>query len=706
MKRLADYLLPFVSLAAGLACFCARLALERFHLAGTGMALVYRDLLEQSLALAGVTLLGASVIMAAGIRWGWWSRLSARYMALPQNRKNLLVLGLSFVCIFALFGRNILGGFFNFDDFLLFTAQHDATSFMGLLLTPHGSHPLPLFRVEIAALRYVFGLNALAFNLFVYALLALIPYFTYRLMNRLGFSEKSYFIFFILFACSTIWGDVLTGYHILSVYIQSSLACILALLAYIRWRETSRRRFLALFSLSIFWGSLIDIAGVWIIPAALIFIVAYSLSKDETTRMILSRNGRAFIALGVPTLLFAVYLIGAQSTVHDGTIVQAHYDVLKIIENIYLFLSSGLFSLIFTPRASTFLLQPDLYRVLGTAWKTYLAVAFILQAGMAAFVFRRSGNDILLWLVSTSAILFMPLMLVVLARQTTSMTYDFPPAHTVMPYFWYCFILALFAEAAAHRSERSFWIRKGVYAFLIVFVTIQLASSFFNDETLAEARTNAAALHALQHDLAPVLARMKDDPAPIPELRGIYIDPLLADYDLYQYRDFLSLPANIVILKGNQNLRERTGREFLSDLASNAVLRSYYLKSVDIHSDNTLRPTTSPAYAAPRQVSAGVYEIRVPRGIEETPLLGLKISTTEARFALDLYGENDFAATTSLAHILVDQFTEHTNENGILTYTIYVDLRGIYALSLSRSIDSVRVRFDTTDAHTLEATTY
>lgn len=57
-------------------------------------------------------------------------------------------------------------------------------------------------------------------------------------------------------------GEILSGYYLLSVYVQSSLFALIGLWAYTKWRETARGRFLAIVALAILCGVFVDVAGV------------------------------------------------------------------------------------------------------------------------------------------------------------------------------------------------------------------------------------------------------------------------------------------------------------------------------------------------------------------------------------------------------------------------------------------------------------
>ncbi len=208
------------------------------------------------------------------------------WLSQSNARKNLLILLVCLIFVFASHAGNILNGYFNMDDFEVVGINH-SVPFSQAILMPHGNdHTIPLFRAEMKALDSAFGQNKTPYNIFVFIVLALIPFFTYLTLKRLGFSILSFVIFLILFSGTTSWADMLTGFYIVSVYLQIIFFFTIAFWSYTAWSQSKKNRYMVFFTVAILLALMSDTSGLWVIPAIFFCIVCIYWANllDERTK--------------------------------------------------------------------------------------------------------------------------------------------------------------------------------------------------------------------------------------------------------------------------------------------------------------------------------------------------------------------------------------------------------------------------------------
>lgn len=201
------------------------------------------------------------------------SRLKSSYAPLSDLRKNILILAICLIFVFANHSGNIINGYFNMDDFEVVGINH-SIPFSRAILMPHGNdHTIPLFRTEMKALNTLFGQNKIPYNALVFIVLSIIPFFTYLTLKRLDFPILSFIVFLVLFSGATSWADMLTGFYIVSIYLQIILFFAISSWAYTAWSQTKENRYMVFFTASIMLALASDTSGIWVIPAMLVFMV-------------------------------------------------------------------------------------------------------------------------------------------------------------------------------------------------------------------------------------------------------------------------------------------------------------------------------------------------------------------------------------------------------------------------------------------------
>ena len=188
------------------------------------------------------------------------------------TRKNVVILMICFLFAFGAHAGNILNGYFNMDDFEIIGVSH-IIPFSQALLMPHGNdHTIPLFRTEVKVLDSLFGQSYVPYSIFVFIVFALMPFFTYLIFKRLGIDTRSFFIFLILFSGAAGWTGLLTGFYIMSIYIQILFFFCLSAWSYLAWTELKQKKYVLFFGLSIIFALTTDISGIWVLPVTLAYM--------------------------------------------------------------------------------------------------------------------------------------------------------------------------------------------------------------------------------------------------------------------------------------------------------------------------------------------------------------------------------------------------------------------------------------------------
>ena len=204
----------------------------------------------------------------------FWISSKSFHASLSERKKNILVLGVCLVFAFASHAGNIMNGYFNMDDFEVVSLSRNIPLSQAIFI-PHGNdHAIPLFRIEMKTLDVLFGQNPLPYNIFIFILFALIPFFTYLSFRRLGIGIGSFAVFLILFTGATGWNDMLTGFYIMSIYLQIIFFFSVTLWAYLAWEQSKEKKYMLWFAVSMIGALTADISGVWVIPT-MILTMAY-----------------------------------------------------------------------------------------------------------------------------------------------------------------------------------------------------------------------------------------------------------------------------------------------------------------------------------------------------------------------------------------------------------------------------------------------
>jgi hypothetical protein len=659
------------------------------------LTLLYLNLAKEKSLVTCVVLLTAAVIFWLGARFDGWRQIVIWYCDLTSRKRTAVVFVISFVFVFILNSQSILHGFFHGDDFE-YLADNRTRTLRQLVFSFGGDHYLPLFRLEVAALWRLFGANALAWNLFDYTIVALIACFSYLFMKRVGFSEKSFFLFFVLYAGSVKWGEMLAGYHSLSPYVQSSLFAVVALWSYTKWRATTRRQFLLLLALAILAGVLIDISGAWIIPTILLCMAAYSRQLGDTFSTFFRNNRGALLSLVIAVGLFGLYLLYVYLILHNPTITPRK-DIASFGRDIYFVFSNGLVSSLLAPNASLFVSQPSLARV-EKVWTGVLLIFCIAQIFLWIAALRKADRTTRSWLLAFLATLAVTLLIVATGRPGIAATHLRPEVHyTCAAYFCYCLSLTVVFEWWQKRSPKGRFVRDMIWVVLLGFFSVQLFSSFVSTKVVLDAQNRRAQFEEIQTKLAPILNEFKARPTVIadfpnaansPRSLGNYLK-LLPQLDHIRVVDIDSL---MEISVGNS-----LSPEFVESLKSNEILRAYYFQPIEVHQDREAEAEKRYEQST-LALKDGVYNVRMPH--QSKAIVLEFIATDHAPFTVDMYADNDFDVKGPLAIF-------HLDQNQPETPLVSLSLDKVYALSLSREMPAeIRFRINNSRAQLVAAYTY
>ena len=170
-------------------------------------------------------------------------------------------------------------GFFRFDDFA-FLHANGGLPLRDLLLLPHNEHVLPLWRLEVAALDALFGINPLGWIVVGLATFAVVLVLAQRLLLAWGVGAMPRALAVVIIGGWTQWGEVLTGYFTLVLWLQVMAFAGLALLlqqrvAVPRPRTIDSLLFTAVIAIAPGFGE----AALWV-PMAVLVVAGVDAATD------------------------------------------------------------------------------------------------------------------------------------------------------------------------------------------------------------------------------------------------------------------------------------------------------------------------------------------------------------------------------------------------------------------------------------------
>lgn len=650
------------------------------------------------------------------------------------DRKSLFYLSLFSLCTVAV--RNwscILHGYFKYDDFEFFSTNR-TESLLSLMVTPHGDHLLPLYRLEVALMNFLFGVNPIFYNLFVSSLFALILIFAGLLLREMRASQLTTGLFAIICIGWIDWGEITAGYFCVSVYVQITLLSMISIWSYFRWTRTSAKIYKLLTIVCISSALFLDISGAWVPLGVIIFSCCEFLSVSSrrfpgdwftsnqwlfTVTVILYS---AFAMLTYFVFYFSKY--GVFLSMSGG-----RHTIFSFLSQLLYLVSGGLLLSPFFPIG---------YNLLPTTILMPLLVVLFAFAGYIIFKTLKNSCAEVRWrIVSVLFIILITATIVVIGRPMTGLKYALVAKYTGVLYLWFCLLICLIWNQYWERTDLPGKSRMATFSILLLFCFIGQQIFFDNilflsqaeatgyKVNISEAKIRKDNINEIRQRLIQPLLASKRGELRIPGLDGNYIFnsyPKLFTYNLSHYIDFIVPERKKVILYKNKamqgwsakdvvtvtSLRSNTDSEFIAFLENNLYAQRLYLSPVEL-SANTVSDSTfktgsirSGQFENSTTVSNqpdgstllesnGSAELVIDKGVwdpEKRHLLVLNVghygTTKTNNVKLEVHFTGDLKIPYSKSYFIIPSGKQST---------LSIDLLQIYSYSLNPRVGNLRIAF-------------
>ncbi|MBI2120770.1 MAG: hypothetical protein HYT94_04070 [Parcubacteria group bacterium] len=648
------------------------------------------------------------------------------YLSSSEIKKNFFVLAACLIFAFATHAGNIMNGYFNMDDFEV-ASLNRTTPLSDALFIPHGNdHALPLFRTEMKVLDAIFGQNPLPFNIFIFILFALTPFFTYLSFKKLGLGLQSFFVFFVLFTGATGWNDMLPGFYIMTIYLQIIFFFSVMVWSYLSWGESREKKYLFFLAISMLGALGADISGIWVIPAILLVMMCISWTKDplltvkkKDVSVFFIENKLALIVVSEVIIAFAIFLVYTFMVIQPDTFLSALSDagapsatekqdnwrLFPLTENFISLFSSGVSLSLFVPKIAKILAHPSIQGIAQSYWALIEIVIFFANIILFWLAMKYAGSKEKKLILLTAGIMSVALVMVIIARPNHEPIPDFDYRYAGAAFYAYCIFLAISASVFL-KTKKDYAVKIIVPAVIIIF-SAQQAFGFQAVRTREESKMRKTAIEQLNRNLLSEIEQVskekKDGFIAIPNLSGGHIfQETLAGFTLSYYILFFNrhMPLELVqtgamppdnrthTVKTVPSLRTATSPEFKEALKKPGAIRSYYL-SPSLMSYKILSDTPS------EQLTSNQYgEIRIQEEAidpEKKHILQFTLITDNipGNLELSISYKNDFGWEGTAGKIRVDDFTPHEVENDKRVYRIETNLLQLYSYALSQNVSNL-----------------
>jgi hypothetical protein len=651
------------------------------------------------------------------------------------DRKSLSCLSLFSICVIAV--RNwscILFGYFKYDDFEFFSTNR-TEPLLSLLVTTHGDHLLPLYRIEVALMNFLFGVNPIYYNLFVSVLFALILVFAGLLLREMKTSQITIVLFAILCIGWIDWGEITAGYLCISVYIQITLLSMISIWSYFRWTKTSAKIFVFLTIVCIGSALFLDISGVWVPLGVIILSFCEFLSKRSSQGFRDWFKAHRWLLLAILILYsafamlnFFVFFISKQGNFLSMSGNHSH-TIFSFLTQLFYLISGGL---LLSP------LFPVGYHLLPIVLLLPLLIVLFALAGIIIYKTVKYSEAECKWrIIYVLLIILMTATIVVIGRPMTGFNYALVTKYTGVLYLWYCLLISLIWNHYWRKAELTG--KSRIATFCIIMLLWFIGHQMFFDNILflyqaeatgysiniAEARIRKNNVNEIRQRLMLPLLALQRSELRIPSLDGKFIYsvyPKLFKYNLSHYMDFIVPEGNKVILFKNKamqgwtakdvvtvtSLRSNIDSEFIKYLENDSYAQRLYLSPVELSANSvsgtafktdSIRPrqlvsTTTLSHQPPGSLlihSNGAAELIIDKGDwdpEERHLLVLNVghfgSTNTDNVKLEVHFSGELKIPYSKNYIVIPSGKQST---------LSIDLLQIYSYSLNQRVGSLRIAF-------------
>lgn len=655
--------------------------------------------------------------------------------SLVIDRRSLLFLSMFSLCVVAL--RNwssVLHGYFKYDDFEFFSTNR-TEPLLSLLVTPHGDHLLPLYRLEVATMNFLFGVNPIYYNLFVSSLFVLLLIFVGLLLREMRAGQLTIVLFAILCMGWIDWGEIAAGYFCISIYVQITLLSVISIWSYYRWTETLATIFKLLTITCIGIALFLDLSGVWVPIAVIIFSFNY-FSSDRINRSVRDwfKSHRWLLAAVVTIyILFAmlnwfVFFVSKHGVFLSMSGNSRHTLFSFLLQTFYL-ISGGLLLTPFFPIG--FNLLPPVILIL------LLAVLFVLATYIVFRTLKNSGMEVRRHIYSVLFVILMTVTIIVIGRPMVGFSYALVAKYIGVPYLWFCLLCCLIWNHHWQRQNLPGKSRMATLSLLLLLCFIGQQLLFDNILFLSksegagyivnteEARTRKNNVDEIKQRLILPLLASQNSELHIPSLDGnniFNIYPKLFKYNLSHYLDFVVPKGERVVLYKNKamqtwaakdvvtvtSLRSNIDKIFVKYLENDMYAQLLYLSPVELSSNTVLDTTfkTYPNIQGPLESrsaisyqqggyalfhSNGRTELIVDRGVWDPETRHLLVLNVE-------YQGNSMADSLRLDVNFSGELKIPYSKNFVIIpsrkkCTISIDLLQIYAYSLNQQVGNLRIGF-------------
>jgi hypothetical protein len=236
----------------------------------------------------------------------------------------LIYCSVAIALIFAIWGKSNFQGYFNTDDFEILSVARECSLFEQFFI-PHGDHPFPLYRLKIALLKSLFGVDPFFYNGFAFLVLVGIALTARQVLQMLFQDPLIPYAFLLVFFGWLQLGGIINGYYVHNTYLLIILFGNISLWAYHNWIVTRTRSSLILGSFGVLCSLGMGMAGAILLPVVLCWVVYLEVRQNKCRfnwREWLLQHRAFFMAfLGIVSL-YALYLVLVFLVFHKGTFLQ------------------------------------------------------------------------------------------------------------------------------------------------------------------------------------------------------------------------------------------------------------------------------------------------------------------------------------------------------------------------------------------------
>lgn len=651
-------------------------------------------------------------------------KLKSWFNSLTKIKKNLFILGICIIFAFTVHGGNVINGYFNMDDFEVIMVNH-THSFGESLLIPHGNdHTMPLFMAEMRGLDVLFGQNPIPYNLFIFLLFAFIPFFVYLMFQRLKIGLPSFFVFLTLFSGATGWADMLSGFNIMSTYMQIILFFSIAMWSYLAWSQTNKNRYLIFFGLATLFAVTIDLPGVWVLPVLPLWMFFVYWIKQQSFKIkfksileFLKINKQPlFIFFGV-ALVFIIFVIITFTILQPDTFLSAlngegisiendradNWKPYPLISNSLSLFASGVSLTVFAPNIVKLLSHPALINKAQGLWpllEIFIVIGNVLLLWLSLKYAKMREKKFIFFLLS---VVFITLAMVVIARPDNNLIPDFDYRYAGPTFYAYILFLSIGTFIFINTKKRL--ALKIIIPTVIILFSAQQAFSFQAVRLKEEAKLRKTAIIKFENSLLIELNTLsKNAPLIIPNLSGAHIFKLMSGYTLADYLLFFDSKAPIKLIRNTYmqpdvktgivetvpSIRASTSPAFKNALFTSQSIRKYYTSPILLRF-TTLEQKDNLSYPAIINKNREIVIKDNTFDPERFHTLRFSLYTDNigGNLELSIVFNNEFSDEREVQNIRIDDFTPYVLENNKRIYNIETDLLQIHTYSLSETISNL-----------------